>query len=113
MKKLPVNELSQLVIGIGQIASLSWNIFEDGTVDFKDIDEVWKILRTSKSLVSLSLEDLKLEWADLDDDERAYLTEEFKKNFDIPDDNLEGIIEKIIEIASELYSIISKIRSVF
>ena len=113
MKKLPVDELSKLVVGVGQIASLTWNIFEDGTVDFKDIDEVWKIMKSSQCLVSLSFENLKLEWADLDDDEKQHLINEFKKNFEIPNEAIENIVEKIIDIISDLYVIVKKIKNIF
>lgn len=113
MSKLPVNQLSKLVKSVGEIASLSWNIFEDGTVDFKDIDEIWKLLRAAQCLASLPLEELKLEWADLDDGEREYLVSEFKNSFDIPDDEIEIAIEKIIGIICETYSIILKVKKIF
>lgn len=113
MKKIPVTELSKMVVAVGQIASLTWNIFEDGTVDFKDIDEVWKIMKSSQCIASLSIENLKLEWEDIDDEEKQYLIDQFKKSFEIPNDEVESSLEKIIDIINDMYIMIRKVKSIF
>jgi len=113
MEKLSIEDLTKLTISVGEISSLTWNIFEDGAVNFKDIDEVWGIMRNAQCLMSLSVENLKLEFFDLDEEERQYLIGKFKEKFDIANDEIENAIEKIIDIICDIYNMVIKIRSVF
>lgn len=111
--KLGIQELTQLVVYISKLGTLSWNALEDHTIDFRDVDEIWSILKLSQGLTKLDYNKVVCEWADLDDDERATLVAEFKKNFNPPDVDIEQMVEAVVELAIELYGLIINIKKIF
>ena len=112
-EKLGVVELAQLVKGVGDIGSLTWEVLEDGTVNFQDLDELWAILKSGQGLVGIDYTKALAEWKDLDDEEKTFLIEEFKKSFDGPLDDIEALVEAMVGLALELYSLIKNIIKTF
>ena len=111
--KIGIDELLTLVQCVAKIGTSSWEILEDGKINFKDAGEVWEIIQSMHCMASVDFRKSMAEWSDLDYTERGQLVEAFREGFEGPIEDIEALVETLVGIAVDLYSLIRKLVLAF
>lgn len=99
-------EVLDFVISLGNALGES---MKDGVVDYSDVMNFWEPI----SKISYAVEgssDILGEVSDLTLDQMDDLVSHVKDNFDIPQDNIEEIIEESLTIGLSILSLIGKLE---
>lgn len=98
-----IKELLKLVEAVCAVGNVIGEVFEDGKVDFRDAMLLDDAYLAAKLLFFIDYRQSLLELSDLNADERDLLKKYFKEELDIPQDMVEETLEKVMEIATNLY----------
>lgn len=105
MNQFGIENIKKLLLFVFAFTDQAFKAGADSKFKWTEIfgfaDEIMQIPGVIKALPQI-----KQEFADLDDTERAELIAYIKEHFDIPDDHLEGMIETGLEVSVNLLGMI-------
>jgi len=81
---------------LAQLASDVVAVVQDGKIDYKDIPQILDAMKELGKLSSSDIAAIKAELSELTENEREELKLAIAESFDIENDNLELLIEKLI-----------------
>lgn len=107
MSKLPATEIVDLVKAIGATISVAGQVLADGKVDLRDLAKATDLFSALRKFTDVDYIQLMPEAKDLDAAELAQIAKAFKDAFDLPQDNIEILVEQglsiLVTVASLVY----------
>lgn len=115
-EEVDINAVSGIVVAVAGLAAETFDNLEDGKISkFELMGYMDNLVPTINALLQ-SKEALGEIKEGLNEEERAKLVADFKNEFDISDDDLEGIIEDIIDAVLGMiesgFAVASAIKSI-
>lgn len=107
---LGIQETNDLLTFVGSFASTSAAVLEDGKVSLFEL----ALFFESATLVKPAIDGIKqvpAELADLTDEEKKVLVENFATRFDLPNDRAEALTEKGLALGLSLVQFIAELRA--
>lgn len=102
----------QIVVGSAHLGNVAGAVLEDGKITFGDIGQLRKAMNAVNGIAGADFGEAVKEWGDWDEGERETLCATFAKEFDVPQDKVEGVAEQIVCLAIELSGSLMKISDV-
>lgn len=105
-----IKETNDVLSFVGSFASTAAAVLEDGKVSFIELAQFFE----SATLVKPAIDGIKnvpAELADMTDDEKDFLVQNFAARFDLTNDRAEALVEKGLGLALSLSQFIAEIRN--
>jgi hypothetical protein len=104
-----MEELKKILLIGARVGTIGGEVVADGKVDLKDLPELFKVIGEARKLTEIDYEKACEQLKNLTSEQRAELNIEFSKEFDLPSDQLEQRVEKIVNQSLGLISYILKL----
>jgi len=105
---------ADVLIEGGNIVGLA---LEDGKLSLGDVSLVFRLIDELKGLIGVNWKEIPKEVTELDAEDLAKIKAHFVEKFDIPQDNIEEVIEKIsgiiisaAEVGLNIYKLVKEIK---
>lgn len=110
--------IKKIILSVTEFGNVTGKILEDGKINLNDITLLSSLPGAVMNFYSVvtNFTELKDEVLDLTEEELTELKEYFNKNFDIPQDDFENTVKKVIDgidIVWDAFQTIAKIASLF
>jgi len=93
VKKLGIDNVKMLVVGVASFGSVVSNVLADGKVGLSDFAQIMKLTTQLGNISSLDIKAVIPEIGDLDAEEKVELCKVFDENFNLVEDEIEAKIE--------------------
>jgi len=103
-----IKELKEIVEFIGSLVTAADQATQDG-ISIEDVATFVAPMLLAPAAFA-GLDEAKLELADLSQDELKELNDALAIKLDLVNDDLEGLVEKALNIALEVYAILQKVK---
>jgi hypothetical protein len=97
VQKQGVEDLLLLAAAVGSIGSIVGEIFEDGKVDWTDLDNAPAFFSTMQQIAEVDFSKVMPQAKDIDEKELDLVAAKFKEAFDLENDAVEAMVEKGLE----------------
>jgi hypothetical protein len=107
-----IEKITKAVEAIAEFGNIAGAALADGKINMEDVSLLTRLpsAGTKVFAVVTNFTDIRKEFADLDQEEKATLIKTFEREFDIPQDNVEATIEQaaaLIDVLWDGYQAIS------
>ena len=110
-KKQGIDNTILVVDLVAELGNVAEEVLKGGSV-LKKLAAAGKLLDEVIALKDLAKDELKLEFGDLDAEEREQLVELFGKKFDLQDDFAELLVERALDILAASIPLVNKVLAV-
>lgn len=107
--KIGIDELTKVVDVLAGLGNVVGQVEKDGKIDGEDFNQLIPLGVIVGAALKISPSEGVKQAGDLDDVERAALIARFNEKFDIPQDQLESVIEQALGLTSEGYGFVTKV----
>lgn len=104
--KIGIEQSKKLVSVFAKSLNVVGNAFEDGKIDWKDLDEILPLGEALLPLKDVEYSAAIKEFKDYDSDERSAMLLAFNEEFDITQDQIEVVAEKAIGLINRQVSVV-------
>ena len=113
MKQLNNPQLNDLVelleFAFSTVAAIQQAKANDGKIDLKDFPLLWPVIMSASPAFS-GLDNILPAWKSSTEEDRALVLEIFKDRFDLPNDELEASIEKLLQAGLLIAEVVFKLK---
>lgn len=110
--KVGIQNIKEAVLFVCKFTEGLVKTLEDGKFKITELVNFAGAARVAPAAIK-DLKELPVEYADMDDAEKAELHEYVKAEFDLPDDKVEAFVEKAIKLGHDLADLIEEGIDVF
>lgn len=110
---MELDNLKNVVSAAGMIGSAIGEALENGKIGLEDISCLAKIFPALGKLSNVAWQEIYPAFASLNSDQQLELVETFKKDFELPSENLEIKIEGIMELVIKAVALIRVAQVLF
>jgi hypothetical protein len=103
MNIVQLNKVVEASCGVGNVFGA---VLADGKVNMLDLPQLFSLLQAVQRFADVKFSEALVEVKELSEEEKKALLATFKASLDLPQDKLEGQLEKGLELALSLYSAI-------
>lgn len=111
-KKIGTENIKGILKEALLLATPIMKALDDGRIELTELFSIVPRLMSIPKIVSLSKQALK-ELKDLNAEESRGIAQYFEKQFNIPSDELEGVIEEAVYLLSDSYAVVENGTEVF
>lgn len=109
MIRMKLKETSELVLWIAHLANTMGEVLEDGKISLLELPKFYAPIMGMPAAIQ-GMKELPAELKDVSKEELALLIEEVKKTLDLPQERVEMIVEKALELGLVLFTIIKSFK---
>ena len=107
-----IDQFEKVVFFGAKILGVFANSAQDGKASLTDLKYLKDLLEPISVIGEINLEELKLEFASLTEEEIRVLVERFKDHFDIENKTIEAWLEETVNAVMEIYFAIRNLSGV-
>ncbi len=113
-----VEKIKSIVEAVAEFGNIIGDVMVDGKINMADISVFSKLITVGPKFFAAvtNFTEIKEEFKDLTKEELDELKEHFKTKFDIPQDKVEDVVEKVaaaLDVVWEAFQVVSKVASMF
>lgn len=108
--RLGVKETKEMLTFVLKLGNALGNALEDDKVGITDISDFVSPLMSAGDAFANAIE-IPKELADLDEQEKTELLDYVKTTFDIPEKNIELVVESAFDLLAKLYDLVKVIKA--
>lgn len=111
----PMNrdDLQKLTEVIAEVLNIGGQAYADKKIDENDLGLLLPLVPTVQKIFDINFGDLVPELKSMTPDDRNFIIDNFKEEFDIPQDELEAVIEDTLSLIQRVLGIIPDAIAIF
>jgi len=109
MFRMNLKETKELVLWVASLANVMGEALEDGKISFTELPKFYGPLMNAGKAIN-GLKELPAELKAVTAEELSMLVEEVKEELDLPQDKVEMIVEKALELGIVLFTIVKSFK---
>lgn len=103
-----IENLANIISVAAKLGTIAGASFDDGKISVMDVVRLPDLAMLFVQLIKTDWTQIIPEAKDMDEEERRFLINQFKREFDLPNDKLELRIEVILETLNQFSGIVGK-----